>query len=506
MNKIEAAVQRYMASASLQHDGIELVAVNDPIGARLNQAVKQVRFAVRDDGPELWEDLLRPAVALRWRLVTQPQPLAYNPGLGEASTAVIEAAGRMRSAVGRQAAVLLEAIADAAREVAESDPVVGGILLQSIEEVGAEQCTVLAARPRATAGLAEWLADLGVAVVAVGGVRQEAVFAAQGYAAGPPVAFNPAVVTAPTVTALSFLFPAWIADRSIPRSAIAKFAEGTLEIRSRLFEEGGPQPPEPTAEAVEDQLAPQLVWSTSHIPPRRPGSDEVLAHRVLLSSGLAVYLDAEGDHIRSFDPHLPPGERVVQTEVTAIREGSYLVLREGQSEARALYDHAILLMGARAAEAEASQRQWKERLQQRLDQLGRAAVVRALEQAGVRRADRAAHAWTEPTVTRPQADSDFERLLQWLDLPVHPAFELATELRRLRFQAGQDVREQLEDALAAADLAQLEREGHLRIDIPTPGFRGIIATRVLAISPTPEVVHRSDARVAFPDRSAQWHE
>jgi len=507
MNRIEAAVQRYAALAALERAGVELVAVSDPVGARLNRAVRQIRLAVRDDGPELWEDLLRPAVALRWRLITQPQPLAYNPGLGEAATAVIEAAGRMRSAVRPQTAVLLDAIADAAREVAASDPVAGGVLLQSIEDVGAEQCVVLAARPRAAAGLAEWLAKLGVAVVAVGGVRQEAVFSAQGYAPGPPAVFNPSVVTAPTVTALCFLFPAWIADRSIPRSAIAAFAEGTLEIRGRLFGEGSAQMPEPPAEAVDDQLRPLPIWSTPHDPMRRPRSDEVVAHRVLLSGGLAVHLDTEeGDRIRSFNPRLPPGERVIQTEVTAIREGSYLVLREGQSEVRALYDLAILLLGARAAEAEASQRQWKERLQERLDRLGRDAVVRALEQAGVRRAGRAARTWTVPTVTRPQADADFERLLQWLDLPVHPAFELATELRRLRFQAGQDVRQQLEDALAAADLAQLEREGHLRIDIPSPGFRGMIATRVLAISPTPEIVPRSDARVPFPAQGAQWHE
>lgn len=507
MNRFEAAVQRYAALAALERDGVELVAVSDPAGARLNRAVRQIRLAVRGDGPELWEDLLRPAVALRWRLITQPQPLAYNPGLGEAATAVIEAAGRMRSGVGSQAAILLEAIADAAREVAASDPVVGAVFLQSIEEAGADQCIVFAARPRAAAGLAEWLAELGVPVVAVGGVRQEAVFAAQGYAPGPPAVFNPSVVTAPIVTALSFLFPAWIADRSIPRSAIAEFAEGTLEIHGRLFEEGGPLVPEPPAEAADDRLRPQPIWSTPHDPMRRPRSNEVVAHRVLLSGGLAVYLDTEeGDRIRSFNPRLPPGERVIQTEVTAIREGSYLVLREGQSEVRALYDHAILLIGDRAAEAEASQRQWKERLQQRLDRLGPDAVVRALEQAGVRRAGRAAQTWTVPTVTRPQADADFERLLQWLDLPVHPAFELATELRRLRFQAGQDVRQQLEDALAAADLAQLEREGYLRISIASPGFRGMIATCVLAISPVPEVVPRSEARVPFPDQGAQWHE
>lgn len=505
MSRIETAVRRYAASSALTREGVELVAVGDPAGARLNAAIIKIRLAARDDGPELWEGLLQPAVALRWRLITQPQAQSFNPGLAEAAAAVVDAAARMRSAVGDQAALLLDAISDAASEVAAADPVVGAVLLQSIQEAGAEQCLVLAARPRAAVGIADWLAQHGVAVTAVGGVRQTAVFAAQGYAAGHPAAFSPSIVTAPTVAALSFLFPAWVTDRSIPRSAIARYAEGAPSIRSRLHREGAAETVALPAEPVEDQLTPQPIW-TIRVSTHRPRSDEVLARRVLLSGSLAIYLDTEGERIRALDPSLPPGERVVQSEVTAIREGSYLVLREGQSEAGALYLQALLLMGKRREQVMTLQSEWKERLLQRLDDMGSAALVRSLKAAGVRRADWAPRTWILSTVTRPQSDTDFERLLQWLGIEVHPTFELATELRRMRFKAGWDVREQLEDALAKADLSALERDGHLRLEISTPGFRGIIATRVLAISPIPEVVPRNEARVPFPDQGAQWHE
>ena len=46
----------------------------------------------------------------------------------------------------------------------------------------------------------------------------------------------------------------------------------------------------------------------------------------------------------------------------------------------------------------------------------------------------------------------------------------------------------------------------LSLDVKAAGFRGILATRVLAVSPFMEVVSRNDARVPFEDRSGQWLE
>ena len=41
----------------------------------------------------------------------------------------------------------------------------------------------------------------------------------------------------------------------------------------------------------------------------------------------------------------------------------------------------------------------------------------------------------------------------------------------------------------------MERAGHLGLDVDTAGFRGILAARVLAISPHAEIVSRHDARI-----------
>jgi len=74
------------------------------------------------------------------------------------------------------------------------------------------------------------------------------------------------------------------------------------------------------------------------------------------------------------------------------------------------------------------------------------------------------------------------------------------------YQASAEIGRQLEKAVSAADLTELESTGHLSLDVPTEGFRGILATRVVAISPYSEIVSRHDARVPFEDRSGQWLE
>ena len=73
--------ERYAASATLVRRGAQIVAVGDPVGARFNAAVRRLMIALRDDGPGPWDDLVGASKALRWRLITQPQPIVSNPGL-----------------------------------------------------------------------------------------------------------------------------------------------------------------------------------------------------------------------------------------------------------------------------------------------------------------------------------------------------------------------------------------------------------------------------------------
>jgi hypothetical protein len=66
------------------------------------------------------------------------------------------------------------------------------------------------------------------------------------------------------------------------------------------------------------------------------------------------------------------------------------------------------------------------------------------------------------------------------------------------------MREQLEDAMASADIEELRLEGHVKVD--GAGFADIIATRVLAVSPNTSTVARHDARELFLDGGGRWLE
>ncbi len=505
MSRIEALNRRYDCSASLIRHGVEILAVGDPAGARLNTACRQLMLRVAEDGPGLWDELLGSVKSLRWRLMTHPQPIDFNPALRDGAAEVLRQTRRLRGAVTENA--LLEELAAAAAGVSRQDPVLGGILLRSIQEVGVTDCVVVAANASARGAMSEWLRPLGVNVLTASSLQHMKPDIEQSYAVGPPRFFGPSLVTAPATDGVSFLMPAWFRDRQIPRSVLAPYAEGAIRVRAHLFFEGDVTEPESRVgdeEEFEEEFLPQPVWGSPRSPEREPLSDEVEARKLLLSGNRGLWLD-NGERIRALDPGQPFGERVVHIDVETVRVGTYLLLREGETEHEAMYEAALDRLGDRSQEVDATQRAWKQRLQRRLSQMGHSRVERELRSAGVKTVERAP-AWREPNLVRPQRDQDFEKLLRWLDLPVEPSFGNATLLRREIYRTSVQIREQLEAAISAADLSALERDGHLSIDIESAGFRGIYAARVLAISPHTEIIPRNEARVPFEDRSGQWLE
>ena len=504
MSRIASLNRRYAACAELARNGVEIVAVGDPVGARLNAAVRRLMVLVQDDGPELWEDLIGAVKSLRWRLVTQPQPLAFNPALSDAVDQVNRQVRRLRGAL--QDEGLLDELLAAGEAVGASDPMLGDVLVRSIEEVGASECVVVAASKVAQMALSVWLEDRGVLVLTSGELEREQPTVDQAYVVGPPRFYRSSLVTAPVTSGISFILPAWFGDRSIPRSAIAAYADGAIRIEGKVFTEGDIGEPEAEAASaeVEDEFLPQPIWGVGKPADREPGADEVVARKVLLSGNLAIWLD-DGDRIRALDPAQPPGERVVYTEVGAVRPGTFLLLRQGESERGALYRAALGKLASKGPSVEAAQKVWKEKLTLRLQEFSNRRVVSELRARGVKTADRA-RAWTEPSLVRPNRDEDFEGLLQWLGIPIQPTFGFATMLRRAHHQASADLREQLERAISEGDLSALERDGHWLLESKREGSRGLIATRVLAVSPHKEIVSHHDARVPFEDRSGQWLE
>lgn len=509
MSRIDALNQRYDASISLVRYGVEIVAVCDHEGARFNLAIGRLITAIREDGPGLWDDLAGVSKALRWRLITQPQPMIFNQGLTTLADEVRRQAHRLRGAVANQG--LLDELAASATALARQDreSVVGAELLRTCVEAGADTCVVIAANKPAQLGLEPWLGSHGIPVMTAGEFERNPPDREQAYIVGPPRFFGSALITAPVTDGVSFVLPAWFRDRSIPRSVIAPYAEGAIRVEAREFTVGDTSEPKPSVTAVEvadeDAYLPQPVWGTRQPEDREPTTEEVDARKILLSGNLAMWLDG-GERIRSLDPRQPTGERVTYTEVTAVCKGTYLLLRKGTTERGALYHSALAELGPKATEVDSIQAGWKHVLFQRLQQHGYRQVVSELRAAGIKTADRA-RAWTDPSLIRPNSDQDFESLLKWLGIPIQPAFGYASLLRKMVHRASAKLRRQLETAVSAADLTELETIGHLSLDVRTDDqFRGILATRVVAISPYSEIVPRHDARVPFEDRGGQWLE
>ncbi|NKR43380.1 hypothetical protein GS503_21665 [Rhodococcus hoagii] len=502
MSRIHDVVRRYDACRAVLRSGVEIFAVGDPAGAQLNAAVRRALFDISEESKDVWDDLLRVASALRWRRMTQPQPNAYSPALLEAVAGVEREVKMLRHFVADE--TLLDQIGAAATAVGETDSPVGAELLRCIEEVGAEQCVVVASNGPARAGLAEWLEATGVVVVVPSkfDVLPEGID--QSYVAGPP-AFFPSMMTAPPTEAVAFVMPAWYGNRSVPTSTLAAHAEGRIMVRTKVYEIGNvTEPVQDAPEEVEDSYFPQPVWGRRTSEDREPEPDEVEAWKVLLARGLALWID-DGERIRSLDPHQPEGDRVSYEAVADVRPGTYLVLREGVTERGAMYDAALSGVGDRAPSIRTSQLQWKQALAERLAQDGAAKVARELTARGVRSASRV-RAWTEPTLVCPKHEENLALLLEWLDIPLQPSYENALTLRKALYKASADLRRELEDTVGRADLRALERDGFMHLDVAREGLRGLIVAKVLARAPFTEIVPRTQTRVPFLDGDAQWLE
>lgn len=503
MTRVNQVVQRYAAVRAVADRGISIFAVGDPAGARLNRAVRRSIFVLGDDRSAIWDDLLQAASALRWRRMSQPQPNAHQPAQAELVAEVVHQANRLRNLVGNES--LLDEIAAAATAVGQVDSPVGDALLEAIGEVGAENCVVVASKGSARAGMERWLQEHRVVVVVASELNDFPDEIEQTYVLSPPVLMPASVVTAPLTPETTFVIPSWFGNRSVPGSILGEHAEGRIVVRARVYPIGDitePTDPVPDDAEIEDAYLPQPVWGERTSGTRQPGADEVEARKILLSGGLALWLD-DGDRIRSLHPRHPAGDRVGYEAVADVVPGIYLMLREGETERGVMYEQALVALGARADGIRSSQARWKRALEDRLNRMGTWRAAEELRNAGVRSPGQV-RAWTDPRLICPQRDTDFTLLLEWLGEPSQPAFGNAITLRRAIYKASADLRRELEAAVDQADLVALERDGVLHLDVQRPGFRGMTVARVLARAPFTEIVNRRNVRVPSADGSSQW--
>jgi len=260
-------------------------------------------------------------------------------------------------------------------------------------------------------------------------------------------------------------------------------------------------------QAAEIDMEPTPPWPVHTDPDHPPRPQEALARRVYLSGGYLMFLD-DGERIRTIDPAQPPEERLGSMPTAGVQPGTYLLLRTGENERGTLHRAALSSFPAKKSrQITQSQAAWKALLSERLHGLDMNDCLETLRDMGIKAASRVG-VWADPSVDRPQRNADFSLLLNWLGLDEQPTFSLATELRRKRQQLGYAMRLELEKALSESDLEVLVARGHSEVPATNPLFRGMIAARVLAISPWREIVPMQQTRVLFEDHEGggQWLE
>ena len=249
---------------------------------------------------------------------------------------------------------------------------------------------------------------------------------------------------------------------------------------------------------------PSYVWGPKPPDQLPKGTDLVEARKTLLAGGFATWLD-DGDRIRVIDPEQPTGERVTFQKIDRVSRGTYLLLRQDDSEREAIYRASLEVLGERGIEVSDSQQRWKTLLEDRLRSRGDAQVLEELAAAGVTSPDRA-RAWTEPNLYRPQKDDNFKALLRWLGLPEEPYFSNATTLRKMIPKVVGRIRDQLEQIVDPSNLEQLEEQGFLKLEIESGKFGTLLASRVLSIAPYHQRVRFDEVRKPFEETGTEWLE
>ena len=509
MSRVSDLSARFSALAALERHGIEVISVQDSLASRVDALARRIIDKARLDESDGWQDLVGGVKALRWRLITAPAPISLNPHIVESVEILSKLIGDLRGAVDDH--VLLDELNRASKALLERDPRLGIILRDSLEEVGFGNAVVVAPSARSREAISRWLTPNCGRVMTLHELQREYISESIAYFVGPPRFFQSAAVTSPRTEEVFFITPAWFSDKRLPSSVFSSFAERPIEIAARVVEVEevpGLQSSEPGFDApefVEDDLRPAPIWGAPQSPSRPQSSDEVEAHKVLLSGGFASWLDDDGDRIRALDPTQPPGERVVYVRVSDVGRGVFLLLREGQAERDALQARALSRIGDRSVDVRKSQARWKECLGQRIEELGPSNVEAQLRNVGVHAAGQV-RAWCDLSFIRPQSDDDFRKLLAWLNLDPDPFFRNGTEFRLEVHRASRDLREELEVVADRTDLRQLEIRGHETLVTEERGLRGMFVARVIAVSPFSQFVGRADTRVPFKDDGGKWLE
>lgn len=479
VNRFERVSARYDRCERLLRHSIELVAVEDPIGAQYHRLIKVLEQQIEGQSLGFLKELLDWAKQLRFHLLTEPLPTAHVGSIRRIADWLENE--RPRAAPTADTTALWQAVIANAGFLAKNDPAVSRIILDSCFEAGVENCVVLAHSEAAADALDAWLADYCIRVVSPSDYLHDAMDADITYAVGPPALFRSAIYSVPATDELTYLFPSWFPYPEIPPTPLAGFAEFPMVPRARRFTAG-------ERIDVGTTEAPELPRSAFLPTPEvaAPSALDVPARRVSLAGAMETFI-SDVDRVRRLDPSKQPSDRIAWIDPTAISVGTHLVLHCEGSRDAAHYRAALALFADGGVDAELSQNSWKSVLRDRIAHEGLPATIERCRAIGIESCEELPR-WAGPSCVGPERDRDLRALLHWLLNDPHTALKHATKLRGYHSWVAARSWKTLRRALDGVNMDVLASRGHFFLDSELDGVPDTIVTRVLSVEPDWESV------------------
>jgi hypothetical protein len=164
MSRLAQIGEFHRAAADIARGAVELRTVSDEAGARLDGGLKHLIIRLRDEDPEVWQELLALARQLRWRLATNPAPAAFRADDEELRVALAVACEHRKLGTDHSTQALLGDLMRAAGHACKEDRPTGVALLDCLAKSDHGTVLVVTASGRAQGATRDWFDDLGIAI------------------------------------------------------------------------------------------------------------------------------------------------------------------------------------------------------------------------------------------------------------------------------------------------------------------------------------------------------
>ena len=486
--------------------------------ATLNELKKHLGESAADD---YWQTATRPFKSYLFALCATPLPPKHPLIFSEERWATVEQHLRNCDALYPGCARFVNSLLERYRELAGSDcsPILQVLVDRFSEAQGNNAVLIKETRYLASVeSIIETSVSENLSVVTPAQLRGNDLFD-EILMIGPSRWFPDYVFYSPRapkiqVTTFTFVSDSWrrsnvFAGSSLTPKRPAASAQKVVNYNA---------PASGTLQIEADELLPEINWSEIsrtglrsnqiHLSDVRYSNDEETVARLFMLEGeRAVFLEAfESSRALVIDlehgdigEDNPDSSFVKKVNTRSIEPGIFVLLRTYGSGDYIL-PVADKILGSKAGYARALQGEWKNRLHEKVRELGPIVTCSRLREHGAIRAiEINLRNWLSSRLIRPQADEDFTAILMLTDLGQEKTqyFDAAARIHSAHQSAGHRIRQQLVGEINKSDLSALQRLGEMEFELPEAGGGSLTAFRVISASPDQYNVFSSRVGVPF---------